>query len=774
MIRANLDPHWPAGEDPRRKADHFTAAGAVEVLELLAAAKMVEFDVTVAQGAVHQAIRDVPGRWPEVWEDRLRQAARDVGLRMESLQRPLREGLRWARPQAPVVLCSGNPETNQPAELILVLRSRLGWSEILRFPLEASEPEQQGCRREAVWIRNRKLARLMGVKSVSQNICWAVGVPMAPCAGMSPATPSPSPSTQETQKPARMSPFSRLMGLLQPERKDIITVLTFAGTSGVLLLAIPIAVEALVNFVAFGYLVTPVIVLAVMLSVFLGLSAAMRGLQTYVVEIIQRRLFVRMTADLTYRLPRVQLRAYDSHHGPELVNRFFDVLTIQKGFAGLLLDAVSLVLSAVLSMMVLAFYHPYLLGFDLVLMAVVAGIVFGLGRGATKSAIRESGVKYAVAAWLEELAHNPLSCKSEAASEQALRRSDALTREYVYARQAHFAVVFRQILAALGLQVFAQTVLLGLGGWLVIQEQLTIGQLVASELLVGVVVGSFAKMGKHMETYYDVLAAVDKLGKLIDLPLERTGGESGHRLKVTSPQPASISANNLSFSFPGGPPVIRGFTETVAPGERVALVGPSGSGKSTLLDLLVGLRMPSTGVIDFDGEDFRDLPLDDLRAEVALVRDLEVLGGTILENVRMGREHLTLGDVRKALARVGLLEEVSRLPEGLYTELSIGGRPLARGEVRRLMLARAIVGGPRLLILDEALDNIDRAHRAQVFQTIFDPHASWTLIVVTQNDEVQDRCERVITIAPTQPPAIGQRPSAALPGPVNVGQLNHG
>lgn len=535
-------------------------------------------------------------------------------------------------------------------------------------------------------------------------------------------------------------PFDRLLAILRPEVSDINIVLVFALVTGLLTLATPLAVETLVNTVAFGRVLQPVVILALMLLSFLAFSSFLRVLQTYVVEIIQRRLFARVSADLSYRLPRVEMTSIDGQDGRELVNRFFDIVTVQKVSAGLLLDGISLILGTLIGMAVLAFYHPWLLGFDVILIALIAFIVLVLGRGAITSSIKESKSKYRMAAWFEELIGNPTAFRYNGAAEFAMGRVDQLTYEYLSARKKHFRILLRQISFALGLQAIASTVLLGLGGWLVISGQLTLGQLVAAELIVTVIVGSFAKLGKHMESYYDLLAAVDKLGQLFDLPMERQDGI----ISVQTGHPSPVTLVDVSYQTAHGKPVLNGFDLRVEPGERLAIQGPSGSGKSLLLDLLYGIRAPLTGHVTVHGLDPRDLRPDALRKQVALVRDREIFAGSIEENVHLERPDISTYDVRNALEQVGLIDDILRLPEGLDTKLVSKGYPLTRNQSRKLMLARAIVGRPSLLLIDGLIDALPDDDAIEITNMLIRPEQPWTLIVVTGRESVAELLERAV------------------------------
>ncbi|MCS7047040.1 MAG: ATP-binding cassette domain-containing protein, partial [Gemmataceae bacterium] len=362
-------------------------------------------------------------------------------------------------------------------------------------------------------------------------------------------------------------------------------------------------------------------------------------------------------------------------------------------------------------------------------------------RGAVDSAIRESRAKYVVASWMEEMARHPVAFKLNGGPTFAMERADALARSYLTARQRHFRIVLRQFVFALLLQTLSSTVLLGLGGFLVVTGELTLGQLVAAEIVVTLVVSSFTKLGKQLESFYDLLAAVDKLGHLMDLPLERQSGVA-HQARSHG---ARVRVRRVSFTFEEGQrTVLEGFDLNLEPGERVALLGPNGAGKSTLVDLLFGMRQPTAGHIEFDDADLRELRLESLREHIAVVKGIEIFEGTVFDNVRMGREEVTPADVRHALRSVGLLEDILDLPDGLQTLLGTGGSPLSLGQAERLMLARAIAGHPRLLVLDEVLDDMDQEVRQQVLPAILGRAARWTLLVVTHSQEVAKLCDRQV------------------------------
>jgi ABC-type bacteriocin/lantibiotic exporter with double-glycine peptidase domain len=271
----------------------------------------------------------------------------------------------------------------------------------------------------------------------------------------------------------------------------------------------------------------------------------------------------------------------------------------------------------------------------------------------------------------------------------------------------------------------------------VIQRQLTLGQLIAAELIVTVVVSGFSKFGKQLETFYDLNAAVDKLGYLTDLPVEKSGSDP----LPYAQRGAKVNLHGVTFTYPTGNTVLHHIDLNVPSNARVAITG---QGKSTLLDIVFGLRTPSEGILEVDDHDLRQLRIDEVRSQIALVRDVEVFHGTIAENLRLCDATISSADIRAALKAVGLLQDVQDLPEGIETQLKTGGLPLSPSQGIRLILARALLQRPRLLLIDEALDQIEsRDEREQLAKMLLDPVNPWTVIVVSGKPEVIAHCDRV-------------------------------
>ena len=685
------------------------AEPALELLEHLCNCVNVPFDLgqtrrLLAMSAPHAAD----------WCSIVRHAGVELGIAWRSFEARAQDALMGVGSRHPLLFWT---DRERPDGWMLLTERRNRLVKVVT----ATEPGGR-------WIRAADLEKEAGTQ---EPITWWAADPATPLSWLASSS-------------GKKNPIARMIGLLNAEREDIRVILVFALGTGILTLVTPIAVQALVNNVAFGTVLQPVVVLTFAVMLGLGLSSALTALEVYVVEVLQRRLFVRVTGDLAHRLPRVKINALDGRYGPELVNRYFDVFTVHKATATLLIDGLDLVLRTGVGLLLLAFYHPLLLAFDVVLVMALLFVLLILGRAGELTAVKESKAKYAVASWLETIAARPVAFKSPAAQVMARDQVDHLARDFLLSRKAHFRIVLRQTIGALAVQTVASAAVLGLGGWLVIQGQLTLGQLVAAEIVVTAVVASFAKMGKQMENFYDLLAGIDKLGTLADLPMERHDGEIGRIAAGTGG--SELELGRVTVQPVDRTTVLADCTHRFECGSKSVIYAPGGAGKSQLAEVLMGLRRAKSGWLRMNGTDYRDLSVDDLRRRMALVTEDEVIPGTILENVQMGRVNLDNTEVRRVLAAVGLLDTVSELPAGLQTELTLDGKPMSESELALLMLARGIVGHPEILVVDGLLDGLAPEAANRAIDALLHPKGQWTLIVLTRRPELMEHFDIKISL----------------------------
>jgi putative ABC transport system ATP-binding protein len=527
------------------------------------------------------------------------------------------------------------------------------------------------------------------------------------------------------------SGIARVVSLFKAEKRDIIVIAIYALAIGMLSLVVPIGVQSLVNTVAFGALLQPVVVLTLLVLVLMGLSGIMSLMQIWFAEILQRRLFVRIAIDLACRIPRFKAAVFRDEIPQDLINRFFEVVIVQKSVAKIFLEGISIVLQAVIGLLILTFYHPFLFIFVFLLLIALFLICAVVGIGAVKTSMKESSAKHTVLIWLENLAEHAFLFKTGFGREYAIARTDQVTSNYLKSRQKHFRILFRQMIGFALLQTIASAFLLGLGGYLVINEQLTLGQLVAAELIVAGVLLSFTKLGKLLESYYDLVASISKLDSLIELPMEVLEGDD---LSVEQGKGLSIQFKDVMGGFREKNHVFHGVNFSVSSGERVVICGDNGSGKSLIADLIVKFHEPENGRVTLGKQNVTDLNPVSIREYVKLVRGVEAFRGTIEDNLLMGRKDISKQKIREVLDEVGLAEEIEKLPEGLLTWLREDARPLSSGQARRLMIARALIMSPSLLIIDEILDSLDEnVLNDTILPTLLNKNAAWTLLIMTHD-----------------------------------------
>lgn len=650
------------------------------------------------------------------WQEQLRRLAGAAGHATSSGEHVLARAMTLATADAPLLTCL---QSDGASPLWLVLRGRRGrHAEIALVGRD---------RHQRLRLTAKQLATRLAIDpdAPRQWVCVEAAFPW---------------ESLRTSEGGKRTAASRLWALLRLESTSVWGVLIYGLFIGLLTLATPLAVQALVNTIAFGAILQPLVVLTILLFVGLAGAGMLRIFETIVVEMLQRRLFVGAVGDLANRLTRLRASLHDHYYAPELVNRLLDVVTLQKAASSLLLDGVGLILQTLVGMLILAFYHPLLLGLSVLLVLALAVVLFVLGRGAVATSASESQAKYQVVSWLQDVARQPTVFSATETAAAAVGRADALTRDYLDARAAHFRRVLRQTAGLVALHALASAALLGIGGVLVMQGQLTLGQLVAAELIVTAVVGSIAKFGKHLETYYDATAAVDKLGKLVDLPLENTGG--GELAQKSGPLPLTLEEIGLSLD---GRAALQSVSLSLSAGQRLAIAGTGGSGKSLLLDLLYGLREPTMGRISIGGELLERLDLHRLRDHVVLLRDATLWGGTIAENIAAGRP-LGLQAIRSALGQLGICERIESLPDGLQTKITASGAPLPSSLRTLLVLARALAGAPRLVLVDGLLDGLDAATQKLALDGLLPADRAFTAVIASNDESVRSRCDRTLTL----------------------------
>lgn len=539
------------------------------------------------------------------------------------------------------------------------------------------------------------------------------------------------------------SPHMRLAQMIFEDRTDLYLIIVYTFFTGLFSLSLPLATQIVVNTIAAGVFMQPLTVIATCVCAALSFVALLRLLTLWIVERIRQRTFTRIALRLAYRVPRVKHVLLSREYMPELVNRFFDTITVQSAWFGFLLDAPAAALQVLVGMTLLAFYSPWLMLFDgiVIFFFLLEVFIFGFGGYKTRSA--ETTQRYSIAAWLEEIARCEVGIKTNGIPSYLVKHADKLLVEYIKLRRSHFNVLFRQQASLFFFQALSSAGVLGIGGYLVVSRQLTMGQLVSSLLIVNMVMPGLERVVRNLQNIYELLSALGKIGYVEDLPLERRGGEE----LPYSNKGARVDIKALRFAYSDNDHILKGIDLNLDAGEHISLFGHNASGKTTLAKILCGLVEPSDGLVQINGMDVRDIDLTSLRRSVALVSDAnEIFPGTIIENVSLGRPEITHSDVMWALDLVRFTE-FNHLPQGLQTELGSAGKSLSRGQIQKLLLARTLVKRPQLIIFDEAFTAIEEKAKLEILDKIYAADLNWTIIDISHDADSILRSDRIVLLS---------------------------
>ena len=543
-----------------------------------------------------------------------------------------------------------------------------------------------------------------------------------------------------------ISPLRRLLKLLGTERRDIIYLYVYAIAVGIISLSLPLGTQAIVGFISGGMWFNSVVLLIALVVIGIVVTGGLQIMQISMVEIMQRRIFAKTAFEFAYRIPRIDAEALHKYYAPELINRFFDILTLQKGLPKLLIDLSTAAIQIFFSLILLSFYHPFFIFFGLSLLAILVIIFYITGPKGLESSITESKYKYKVAYWLEELARAMSSFKVAGTTQLPIRRVNEHVNNYLIQRKIHFGVLIRQFSYIIAFKTLIVGGLLILGTILVIDRQITLGQFVASEIIIVLILGAVEKIIVNMDTIYDMLTAVDKIGHVTDLPLE---SEEGISVPPTYfEQGIDIRMEGLSYRYPNNPDyALRDIDLHIAPGERVCLTGYNSSGKSTLVNILDGIYRSYEGIVTLNNVSLQNLDLSVLRDHIAKnVSQEDIFDGSVLDNVTVGKPFVSYQTAIDALEAVGILDDINRMPKGLDTPLISGGKNLPTGLVNKIILARCIAKRPKVIILNDFFQFFSKPEQRKLIDYLTSEEHAWSLIIVSTDPIILSQCTKVVVL----------------------------
>ena len=539
-----------------------------------------------------------------------------------------------------------------------------------------------------------------------------------------------------------ISPLTRIWNLVREEQTDITSVYFYATLNGFIQLSLPVGIQAIIGFVLGGVMSTSLVLLISL--VVLGVLAAglMQTNQMKVIEKIQQKIFVRYAFAFAERIPRLDLKKVNTFYLPELVNRFFDTVSLQKSLSKLLLELPTAMIQILFGLLLLSFYHPAFIFFGILLIATLWLILHTSGSKGLQTSLDESAYKYALAGWFEELARVVQSFKFSMHTGLHLQKADHKAIAYLDARQRHFRILLLQYRILIFFKVLITAAILVVGVILLLNQQLNIGQFIAAEIIIITVINSVEKVIINLDSVYDVLTAVEKVSKLTDKPVETSG--------TYQLQPAGgvgVQGLNLRFGYDPEKPVIQNLSFNIQPGEKVCITGNDGSGKSTLLRLLTCTYKDFGGSLLINGVPIENYELVSLRSKTGILFPNEnIFHGTLWDNIAMGNEAIDRLYVNHLADRIGLMQFIAGLRKGYDTELDPGGARLPLNVVRKILLVRALAHQPKLLLLEEPWQAIEEQYKLQIQDLLMRGLPGTTVIVSTPDEAFARQCHQTIKL----------------------------
>lgn len=542
---------------------------------------------------------------------------------------------------------------------------------------------------------------------------------------------------------ASVNPLYRFWNLMRLYRPQIYQIYLYAILNGLVNLSLPLGIQAIINLIQGGQVSTSWTILVGVVLVGIAITGTLQVLQLRIVEDIQQDIFTRSSLEFATRLPKIKLLELDTIHAPELVNRFFDTLTIQKGLPKILIDFSLAAFQIIFGLILLTIYSPYFIILGILLFFLLYIIYFLTASKGLKTSLLESKYKYKSAHWLEEIGRTNKSFKLNSDSHFHLHKSDAITVDYLNARENHFSILLQQFRYFIGFKVFLAAGLLILGSYLVFQQQMNIGQFVAAEIIIILMINSVEKIIRSVDTIYDVLTALDKIGYVTDLPLDI---EKGMELSP-SKSGLTVEAIDLEFKFPDSQqPLFKDLSFQITAGAKVYITGQSGSGKSTLLHIIAGLFPFEEGQILINEIPINNLNKDRLYADIGFYLPTnQLFEATILENITLGRDFPD-EQVFELIDQLNLKQFIAHQPEGIHALIDPEGRRLPRSIIRKILIARLLINQPRLLLLEDPVQFLPDSEKQKIINYIMDPSRPWTVLVVGDYHYWQQKSTQIIKL----------------------------
>lgn len=534
----------------------------------------------------------------------------------------------------------------------------------------------------------------------------------------------------------------KLFRLLRLDGKSITALYLLSILSGLIQLSLPLGIQAIINFaiVATGRKQLPASMWVLILLVVLGVlfTGMLKINQMKIVEKIQQKIFTRFSFEFSYRIPKLNVKSIDQYHLPELVNRFFDIPTLQKSMAKLLLDIPTAVIQLCFGLILLAFYNSVFIVFGIILLVVLYLILYVSSPKGFEASLQESNYKYDIGGWVQEIARGIKTFKFFNSFNLHLEKTNHLLEGYLHARNRHFQILKLQYWSLVVFKILITAAMLIVGGILLIRQQINIGQFIAAEIIILTIMNAVEKLIVSLETVYDLLTSVEKINKITEKPIDEEGS-----YEFVKKQGIEIEAKNLSFGFEKND-ILQNISFHIKPGQKVAITGDGDSGKTILLRLLTGVFQDFEGDLSFDQIPINNYNLNTLRNNIGIyMQKQDIFSASLWENITLGNTNIKEQDVLDTFKIVGLDSFYKSLNKGFDTHLEPTGKQLSSSNVQKLLIARSLLNQPALLLLDEPM-KLFAADDKQYLQNYLFGLKNVTIIFTTNDPSLISKSEMVI------------------------------